>query len=292
MTVGPGVVIDAIPLAPPRVSLLTSVDVIPAGDERWANGMQWAPEACAPPDDPYWWVCPEGEGGAAPDYTKVIPPPESVLEYRPYDVWVGFRCGNQAVRSGEYQQLATRAIDAFQSSLIERELWAGAVAQAAGFPNDYLTNSPTSLNSDAATPFVRALGELEQALAECQPGQTGVVHAQPRLVTLWLSEGLVVPEPNGRRLRTALGTIVVPGAGYDGSGTSLPAGGTVAASYAYGTGMVRVWLGDQVVIGGEGGDYEMETSTNTVAVRVERAVAATWDECCQVAIQVDHTKDL
>lgn len=278
MTVGPGMVVDAVTLAPPRVSLLTSADVITHTDNQWANGLTWRPEACAPPAEPYWWAC-YAEGAEGPSSQGKVPAtPESPVEYRPFDIWVGVQCGNMANAVDELE--ARRALDAFQSFLIEQELWTGAVATAAGFPNDFLENTPTALNAGGLTAYVTALAELEQALATCQPGQVGMIHAQPRTVTVWVQNGLVIPEANGRRLRTALGTIVVPGAGYPGTGTGLdPA--TVAASWAYGTGLVRVHLGPVEVI------EDFNRSVNTTIVRAERSVAAVMDECCLVSVQVD-----
>ena len=278
-----GQVVDAIPLAPPRVSLLSSVDVV-TGDGDWLNGIMFTPEHCTPPENPYWWTCPPS-GGAAPTQTKDIPDPEDVVNATPFDIWVGFKCGNQAVRNGDYQNMARRAMEAFQSSLIERELWTGTVAQAAGFPNDYLENTPDAINGGAATPYVTALAELEQALATCQPGQIGVIHAQPRTVTTWLQNGLVTAEASGRRLRTQLGTIVVPGAGYPGTGAGLGAA-TKDAAWAYGTGMVRVYLGALSTVPED--NVEVDRTVNDIRVRVERAAVAVWDECCQPGVQVDH----
>ena len=277
MTTGPGFVVDAVPLAPPRVSLLSSADVTTNGD-RWQAGLAWRPEACEPPTNPYWWTCAD-TGGAAPATTKVSQDPEAVVRYRPVDVWVGVKCGNMAA-GDEFEREARRALEAFQSFLIERELWTGAIATLASFDNDFLMNAPTAINGAALTPYVTALGELEQALATCQPGQVGMIHAQPRTVTTWIQNGLVTPEPNGRRLRTALGTIVVPGAGYPGTGTGLAAA-TKDASFAYGTGLVRVFLGPVEVF------PDFERSQNTQIVRAERAVAAVMDECCLVSVQVD-----
>jgi len=292
-----GMVVDSIPLAPPRVSLVTSVDVA-TGDGDWLSGIAFGPEPCGPPPQPYWWSCPQGDGGTPQQVfgalengidTKQVPAPESIVHYQPYDVWLGIRCGNMAIRSGEYQTKARQAMDAFQSALIETELWTGAIAQAAGFPNDYLENSPTELNSGTAAPIISALGEMEQGLAECQPGQIGVIHAQPRVVNAWIAYNLVQAEASGRRLRTQLGTIVVPGGGYPGTGNGVASPG-VASSYIYGTGMVRVYLGDIATIP-EGG-IEVDRATNDQVIRVERTVAAVWDECCQLAIEVDLSKAL
>lgn len=305
MTIGAGTVVDPLPLAPPRISLLTSaiVDESSRGAQEWLNGLELAPEACTGPENPYWWECP-GESGQTPEQVygsngKLIPNPPAIVRFRPFTVWTGFRCSTAQFRSNDYEGRAKRALEAFQSTFIEEELWTGArVAVPANLPNDYFQNSPTALNSGSATPYVTALAELEQALAECNPGQPGMIHAQPRLVTLWLQNGLVAAEPNGRRLRTTFGTIVVPGSGYPGSGAGLAAG-TVAESYAYGTGMIRVWLGPvsnvsaQETSSGDNnvplGDSDVVRATNDVRVRVEREAAALWDECCQVSVRVDHT---
>lgn len=299
-TVGMEQRVDPLPLAPPRVSLLTSA-IVEKGmsEQEWANGVTLLPEACDGPDNPYWWECPEGSGETPQQVYgsngKLIQNPPSIVRYRAFDVWTGFRCSTFQINSGDYIGRAQRALEAFQSSFIEEELWTGArVATPAGFPNDYFTNSPTLLNSGGNTPYVTALAELEEALASCNPGQPSMIHAQPRTVTYWLQNGLVTPEPNGRRLRTALGTIVVPGAGYPGTGAALAAA-TVASAYAYGTGMIRVWLGEARIPKIEEGSNDLDSSLvvhaeNDVRVRVERTVAALWDECCQVGVRVNHTQ--
>lgn len=304
MTVGPEAAVDPLPLAPPRISLITSALVEESNSVgEWLNGLTFAPEACDGPVNPYWWECANtASGGQSPEQVygvngKLIPNPPAIVRFRPFTVWTGFRCTTGQFRSNEYKPRARRALEAFQSTFIEEELWTGArVATPARFPNDFFQNSPTALNGGSDTPYVTALAELEQGLAECNPGQPGMIHAQPRVVTKWIQNGLIVPESSGRRLRTLLGTIVVPGQGYPGSGTALAGGGTAVSSYAYGTGLIRLWLGPVVdVEAGEAssadnnaplGDSDVIRDQNDVRVRVEREVAALWDECCQLSVRV------
>lgn len=333
-----GMLVDAIPLAPPRVSLLTSADVIEgdAWDDHMENGVRFLPEQCAPitldcamadgvpsenpesecaDDNPpdadfedqtanYWWSCPDttaGEGqtaGIDPWYTKLPPPPEEQVEVDAYTVWTGFRCTTlQGAQGDAFAARARRALEAFQSHLIERELWTGAVSQLAfAGENPYLA-SEEAIEDGTEFGYINALAEMEQRLAECQPGQVGMIHAQPRVVALWVSAGMVIPEANGRRLRTAFGTIVVPGSGYTGDGFTpgeeAPTWTQANESHSmiYGTGLVRVWLGparrvDTDVVSLGLAASEVDRSLNTTVIRWERPAVATWDQCCHIGMNV------
>lgn len=292
----PATVVDALPVAPPLVSLLSSALVNDEGDDRgWAAGIAHEQDEKGLPAgvDGYWWLCAEGSGveatdtGAGPnngvkyDGTGVGP-----RRWRPFDVVAAYSCtGNQPIPAGEREARARRLLASVLSAAIERELWTGAVAQAAGFPNDYLELNPTQVGGAAIGPR-RALAELEQAVADVQAGVPAMIHAQPRVVTAWASAGLVTPSASGRQLRTALGTLVVPGAGYPGSGEGLEAG-AVGSSWAYVTGLVRVWLGPVQVIGL--GPAEYDTSVNDFIVRAERATVYSFDEDLHHGALVDLT---
>lgn len=318
-TTGAEFLVDAIPLAPPRVSLLTSVEVVTDADEHFGNGIVWQSEPCLAPDsctDGTWWACegtipagpedawPEMVGQSAVAVNTTKDPADLYAtdtddpvdqERRAYDIWVGLNCGSQPARGDELHARTLRALEAYQSFLIERELWSGCVARAAGFEGNWpygTFDAPTteSLGNDHG--FVTAFGELEQWLARRVAGQTGVIHAQARLVSDWVSAGLVIPEPNGRRLRSALGTIVVPGGGYPGTyglWDDDSEGGTVRNQFAYATGMVRVYLGPvSRLLGDDGASAEHDISLNTTTVRLERSVVTMFDPCTVARIGVDR----
>lgn len=296
--------IDALPVVPPLVSLLSSAYVVehPAGDHEWINGVTWTPEYGDPPAHPYWWQNPLGAGATAETtYTsKVIGDPPAKREARAFDVWVGLKGSTFQWRGRDVESMVRRGLNAFVSRIVAAELWTGTIVQAAGFPNDYLQKAPTQLNGGTQLGTVRALAELEQAIADNEPGN-GVIHAQARLVALWSQNGLLLPNASGKRLFTHQGNLVVPDQGYPGYGPAAPSSGaTVAASWAFATGPVRVDLGAPgPVSGGEVsssdntsdglGDSDIITTTNDVRYRIERAALVTWDGNTKHTCKVDHT---
>lgn len=295
---GPAVPIQALPATPPTISLLTSASLVESNalPAHWENGIAWDPEICKldldlADDFPYWWICAD-EGGATAfehreaelslgDGPKPVPVNPDLRSYVPFTVF-----GTDFCRAGQGGRdragRARRVLEANLSAAIERELWLGTIAQAASYPNDYLTLTPTSLGGPHG--FRTSLAELEQALSDCVTGPK-MIHAQARLVSLWSANGLLVPSSSGRRLETLLGTIVVPGAGYDGSGADLAAG-TIDTSWAYGTGLVRVLRSDVRIVP----DVDAEATdlaTNDTTYRAERSVAAIFDGCCKIGVQVE-----
>lgn len=280
-TFAPAVVVDTLPAAPPLVSLLSSAIVSEEADDReWGAGIVHEQDEKGIEGEHGWWTCPE-TGGAAPDFDKLTGSVPSSIRWRPFEVVHAFSCtANQPLPDREAR--ARRLLASVLSAVIEQELWTGAIATAAGFPNDYLENAPTSLGS--ASPR-RALAALEQAVADEQAGAPAMIHAQPRLVVRWIADNLVTPSPSGRQLRTALGTLVVPGAGYPGTGPS----GTVGPnnSWAYVTGLVRVWLGPVRITGT--GAADLLISTNDRYVRAERAAVYSFDEALKHCVYADLT---
>lgn len=280
-TFAPATVVDALPVAPPLVSLLSSAIVSEEADERhWAVGIVHEQDQKGLPGNPYWWSCVES-GGAAPEFTKEPGEGQEILRFRPFDVVHGFSCtANQPIPVAEREARARRLLASVLSAAIEQELWTGYTATAAGFPNDFLENAPTDLGDFGPR---RGLAELEQAAADIQAGAPAMIHAQPRLVTAWAAAGLVTPSASGRQLRTAMGTLVVPGAGYPGTG---PDGSPSAThSWAYVTGLVRVWLGPVRVLGL--GPSELDTSVNDRIVRAERAAVYSFDDALKHAVYID-----
>jgi len=285
--------------SPRQVSLLSSVIVNQeTTDREWGNGITWRPDACAPPDDPYWWICPEGEGetAVAAYETMALGEQAEVHRVRPFTIWTGYQCSTFGFLAQEAEPRARRLLEAKQSQILEKELWTGAVATLAGFPNDFLDNAPTALGTFGIVP---ALAELEQA-ASAVSG-VAVIHAQPRVVAAWASQYLVTPSPSGRQLRTAQGTLVIPGSGYTGiTQASVP---SATESAAFVTGMVGVYLGPVRISSadetssrdnsaGSPADSDVDTTVNTMVVRVERTAAVVFDNCVKASAKVTLTSIL
>lgn len=279
-----------VPASPPRFSLVSQAQRVVDGDDgqgnRWAGGFVFWPEVCHANGSVFWQCA--GDGGADSS-AKTIPsgrPP--LVHYTPYTAWVGEQCAPVGGNQAWFIPRATRALAACVSTVIEKELWDGAVATTAAFPNRYLNmvGSVNNLESNAPLGVISAVAEMEQALAACSCGGQHMIHAQPRTVTHMVAEHLV--RADGNRLRTELGTIVVPGGGYSGSGPNGEPTGHANHSWIYGTSMVSVFLGPVTILP-RTIDEALNRETNLVEYRAERDVAAVWDGCCHIGVKVDHT---
>lgn len=263
--------------APPRVGLVASApDVTGDLPDKWVNGLAWTPEACLPEADNLWWECAIGEGQEQSG-EKTIDPPPAIIEYRPFIAWVGEKCSTLGMASLDLQSRARRKYLASESRILERELWTGAAAQAAGFPNAYLTNTATD-EYLGEYGLAYALATLQEYLAD-SINERGMIHASVRTASLWYAAGAIRKEAN--LLLDPFDNIIVAGQGYDGSG---PGGEAPPASgdqhFAYATPIVQIArdtvirtlpanLADAVV-----------RSENTVQYRVERVLAAFFDVGC------------
>lgn len=301
----PATVVDALPAAPPVASLLSAGQalglVVETDESHWGNGVVYLPEVCTPPTEQYWWDCVEG-GGEDPGAragagfglaTKARETNLDMQRARAFDVWRAIGCSALQFEAEAWQARARRALVAHQSHQVEVEVWSGNVAQAAAFPNQYLLDTNGALlNSGVALGYRQALAELEQAVADAG-GPAAMIHAQWRLASLWAADGLATPAPSGKYLRTALGTIIVPGTGYPGTGTGEgPTSPSAAASYAWVTPLVRVWLGPIRSYALEGSStFDVDIDVNDITARVERSVTYTWDACLQKGVLVNLNTD-
>lgn len=277
-------------------------------DQRWENGFQWEPERGAITLDaahsfPYWWDCPEGAGAtAAATVTGGIKPTQSPLTlrtYRPYTAHAADKASTIGFEARDRAARASRILESNLSRIIEFEFWTGTVATAAGFPNDFLLSAPTQLNTGAATGYAKALAELEQALADNENGPVGVIHAQPRVVSLWAADNMLVQVPGTAQLRTRLGNLVVSGLGYPGTGPSdlTPRTSASTTSWAFATDVPRVALSAPFGLPkggrlGEVGADAFDRTVNDGIYRAERVVAAFFDGTVKHGIKVNLASKL
>lgn len=297
MGLGPRQVVSAPPAAPPSVGLVAAArdwgrtpDPIDP-DNRWMNGYAYSPENCvaadvADPCDPTFDFTPAANQG--------------IVEAEPFLVWAPDECSAFDFRNRNYEARAIRVLEACESKQIARELWRGDLSIESGWNNSRLASLDSDVVGAAASAPKDALACLEQGLAECGCGAQGMIHATRQLVTHWQGENLLRRE--GNLILTYLDTVVVPDAGYDGSGPPVAPGDTQpvkeAASgsiWAYATGMVFVKRGPievVPVVNGETVDIRnaLARGNNTVSVRAQRMATATWDSrCCHLAVEVDMT---
>lgn len=249
------------------------------GHERWVNGITFRPSFC-------------GEGGSftIPCVTanNTVASRPTNVEFQPIeaDVWVDCSALSETDRD-EMGQAAIQLLNVRQHGLIASEFWRGDIAQSTtpDLPNNYLAKSPTQIASGDPVPAVDALAALEEGLAgngddACGGGVRSMIHASANTVTVWNFLGLLRNE--GGLLLTALDTIVVTGPGYDGSDPDGDIDATGASAWAYGTGMVDVWLGRPTRI-----PNYVERNVNTINAYASRPYAVVWDGCCNLGINVD-----
>lgn len=216
--------------------------------------------------------------------TKSIPDGRDNVEAWPFGVWSGDKCAPfQLTR--DWRDRAIRQLDASISYQVARELWTGDEAQAMGAPNRYLASIDGDVLTERPTSPTDALAVLEQGLGDCAHGARGVIHATRHTATYW--EALNLLRREGNMLLTALDTIVIADAGYDGSG-QYGEDATDGSQWAYATGMPIVRVGPVFTIPDEG-DMAAATNraTNLVEWRAERKAAVSWDGCCHLAAELD-----
>lgn len=272
--------------APPLISLLSSADVIPEAEGRWESGITYETEVCGDEATGAFAPCDAG--------SLTFTSNSSTPELEPFGIFAGDKCSSWGLYSRDWQGRARRKLAACESAKIASELWRGDIARDQGWTNPFFADdTQTDILSDTSLTPLDAFACLEQSLAECNCGSRGMIHATPQVVTHWANLNLIDREEvniagRGRltRLVSKLGTIVVPDAGYDGSGPGdpnpLPAAS--GAVWAYATSMIHIRLSPVMVVPEEHAQA-LNRQTNLLEYRAERLVVAGFD-CCAAAIPV------
>lgn len=280
MAIGPGDTVEAPLLAPPAQGLLVAADVVDhtAGDERGMNGVGWSPELCG---DGEVWAASCGTIGNAKGAGRNRP---VNVAAEPFGVIARDSCSTFGWRAAEYEARARRKLAAIEGSLIEREFWSGVLL---GTANRNLSE-PTASIVGYGLGLRLALAALQQAIADGRAG-LGMIHARPIVVMQWWSLNLLRWDQG--KLRTALGTPVVAGMGYTGTGPNgeVPANGT---EWAYATDSVVVERWAARVYPDAEDDRERiaqatDRASNLVEFRAERMAAVKWSACVHAAAEVN-----
>lgn len=277
-------VIPSPPMNPPKVGLLASVTPVTPADEHWANGISWEPDgSCLGAGTAE--VCSDEPSD------KIIATSDGSYTYDPFVIWGGDKCSSFGFNARDYQGRARRQLARLESTVLEAELWDGTEARVAGLGNNKWLAHPDSdvLTAGVGVTPIDALACLEQGLAVCGGGSRGMIHATRQVVTHWNNLGMLRRE--GTLLLTVNDTIVVPGAGYTGSGPSPsvdddPVAAADGAIWAYATDVVQVYLGNSTVVPPTVAEA-IDRVNNLIEYRAERPAAVFWNYCCHFAVQID-----
>jgi hypothetical protein len=256
------------------VNLLASAEQPSGGGNDWMDGLTWLSDSC-----PAWQ-------GFNPCAELDEPPPEGGMGLV-YVVPVGYRVGFECTTlSGELDlERARRQADQIASFVAARELWTGDLSKLDPYDlpnggelnqvNPHLEQVDLANQLAASTDPMDALAELEAAAAEATSGGQVFIHGSTATIGR-VGQNL---ERVGNELRTKTGAVVVPDAGYPGTGPD----GT-GTGWLYATGPVVVRLGP--ISADLSPAATTDRRTNRRRVIAERMFGVAFDPCALFAIQV------
>lgn len=268
---GPRVALDTPAPQPPVHTLIAAATVVTEQNPQWAGGANVRPYPCTTPS--YWPI--------AVDSAAVKDVSDACSEFTQVDAFAVYMLLERSTlgRVAEDERARARAsFAAMEPSAVELAAWYGGLGDAATNPlGQAIGAPPENLGTFSAA---RALGELE-ARARVR----GVIHANPLVVTAWISLNLV-EEVNATTLSTKLGTVVVPGVGYPPEFADGTGGGDSPAAVL--TGQVAMRRGQTIVIPDADADG-IDRTHNVAQLLVERDYLVLSDLCQHVGVQVDLT---
>jgi hypothetical protein len=181
-----------------------------------------------------------------------------------------------------------KQLEAGTQKAVERELWDGLAATAATNTNTFLASADADVVSSDANEAYVALFLLEQAISESPLGEQGYIH-MTRDVASFLGSRLTFGKDTDNKffVQTRLGTPVIIGSGYTGTGPAESSNTEPSDSnkWMYATGPIDVHLGKIEVVNenlGQGAD----ASINSMRLKVTRPAAAYFDPSMHYAVRV------
>lgn len=191
---------------------------------------------------------------------------ESTSDWKTFTVIATRTCTPGAGTTAQsLQDDAVAALILGEERRVEQALWTGDLG------NTGMDDTPLQLGT-ALSPS-QGLAALEEWTGDTLLGQ-GVIHITRRMAVELARKALLVI--SGTQARTVLGTPVVIGSGYPGSG---PAGAAAAegTSWAFSTGALVVARSE--VFMGHVGSASFDSARNDLTAVAERTYLAAWDVC-------------
>lgn len=278
MPLGPGYLVTAPAPSPPRYTLLNAVTVIDEADDHWMLGAQALNYPCGLPQ-PYDGL----------NQTAQSKPTAASFANNDYDVITltyTVSCTSRGLVFDEFLQRAQTAFQARESAGLERAFWLGLKDETpTNLDTPFIADTDaTVLNSGTKTSVANALALLEDSIAA--EGQAGMIHMPAALAAVGGFNLNQEGSGTNARLVTKLGTVVVPGAGYPGTGKDVTAI-TGTSQWAFATGAIEVRRSPLLSTPTDPREA-LNRSTNTYTVTLERMYLVTWDTCIHSAVLVDR----
>lgn len=286
---------------PRQYGLISTIGTRVSDDPHWRGGVWWR-QTCGTGARVAFY-CITATGATASGFTKTHNIDTKYFSAHPIVAYVEIECAPVGYDPAVARRDALDALARVEEYQLEQGLWTGTAPNGITgriMPN--LTESTEVLDpimsgtvdhnevtlqlavnslSPSGQPLdiAEGLGRLEDEMGDCVLGQ-GVIHMTQNTADIAQSEGLLI-ERNGRKY-TALGNLVVIGAGYPGTG---PNGLVVAdVHWMYATGPMFIYRGNEELLGSDVRDY-FDRATNTIKVIVERTFVVGFG-CCLLGVPI------
>jgi hypothetical protein len=217
-----------------------------------------------------------------------------IVEFIPYLIVARDFCSSWGFEERDFKGRALRLLDNQTPAAIETEFETGAIAQALGYPNNYLCNTSdpafvdvTPKPSGTWTPpsVARGFQILQDALQQCGFGGQGMIHVIAETVG-----NLLNVRREGALMLDVLDNIVVPGSGYRGQCSGVGGGNSTTTAVMFATDLVSVRAQKQADVipdtFAEALDRSQGGQPNKIEFRAMRFAAASFDGACHFACRV------
>lgn len=234
-------------------------------DGHWQNGVQWETLTCAPASGVGQPCPPEGEEQTG--LPKNLDTGAGELgEADAFTIYGSYSCTPVGHTLDYAQDRAEEHLQTREEARVEQAIWTGDL--------DNVGFAEGAVQVAAGVSLVRAVAALEQWLAE-NYGSQGVIHMTREAATVATAAQVLVVK--GSALTTVLGTPVVAGGGYPGTG---PAGQDPAdgSTYLYATPALLGYR-SEVFPGSDPVSAGFARDTNDLTAVAERTYVVGWDPC-------------
>lgn len=268
-------------------------------DQRWVFGFRWLPEQSCQlgttrdPCADTTLVIPQVPGyGSLSGGPGVFTGSGSWEVGIPAIIETGDATSTFGWEAHNYRERAARALLAVESYQAAFEFWTGTVARASGWSNQYLqagldtaAGAVHDLTGGTAVTPGAALALLEQGIATHHNGQPAAIHCTRQLGAALSELGNTFRSVDGL-IYTYLGTVIIPDAGYPGSGA---AGEAVDGSqWAFATGLPTVRRSPIQIIPDTFAEA-LDRSKNALEFRALRSIAVTIPPCPVLTAKITLT---
>jgi len=249
----------------------------PASGDRWESGVQWERQICDPVGGIGAWNCVDDTIGLPKDLPRNG---QGSGEATPFTVYGHFNCSPVGYSVEDAQTRATEHLLTREEQRVERAFWTGDLGNLPCLANPD-PDETTVLAGGAAVGYIAGLAMLEDFIAG-EYGSLGIIH-MTRGSALTASANVL--ESKGGRLYTKIGTPVVAGGGYPGSGPSgEPAGN--GKVWAYASTQLFGYRSEPFNSSNRAGDL-FDRATNDLYAISERSYLLGFDDCGTAAVQLD-----